>query len=80
RISGVPAEDNWMMDVVSDKEFARLSLEQMMEPGEQEFLVGKTCGFKVSGRDAGYLSHYAVSHHAEDLLRYAAAATELGVF
>ncbi|MFX5757092.1 hypothetical protein ABTE27_24375, partial [Acinetobacter baumannii] len=23
---------------------------------------------------------YAVSHHAEDLLRYAAAATELGVF
>ncbi len=80
RISGVPAEDNWMMDVVSDKEFARQSLEQMMEPGDQEFLVGKTCGFNVGGQSAGYLSHYAVAHHAEDLLRFAAAATELGVF
>ncbi|MRT30652.1 hypothetical protein [Herbaspirillum sp. CAH-3] len=80
RISGVPAEDNWMMDVVSDKEFAHQTLEQMMEPGDQPFLVGKTCGFNVAGQSAGYLSHYAVSHHAEDLLRFAAAATELGVF
>lgn len=80
RISGIPAEDNWMMDVVSDKELARQSLEQMLEPGSQDFLVGKTCGFNVGGQSAGYLSHYAVSHHAEDLLRYAAAATELGVF
>ncbi|MFJ3058883.1 hypothetical protein [Herbaspirillum sp. NPDC087042] len=80
RISGVPAEDNWMMDVVSDKEFARESLEQMMEPGDQEFLVGKTCGFNAGGQSAGYLSHYALAHHAEDLLRFAAAATELGVF
>lgn len=80
RISGVPAEDNWMMDVVSDKEFARQSLEQMLEPGDQDFLVGKTCGFNVGGQSAGYLAHYAVAHHAEDLLRFAAAATELGVF
>ncbi|WP_432240066.1 hypothetical protein [Herbaspirillum robiniae] len=80
RISGVPAEDNWMMDVVSDKEFAQQSLEQMLEPGSQEFIVGRTCGFNVGGAGAGYLRHYALAHHAEDLLRYAAAATELGVF
>ncbi|MCA1326244.1 hypothetical protein [Herbaspirillum sp. alder98] len=80
RISGVPAEDNWMMDVVSDKEFAQQSLDQMLEPGSQEFVIGRTCGFSVGGVSAGYLKHYAISHHAEDLLRYAAAAIELGVF
>ncbi|MBB5390102.1 MULTISPECIES: hypothetical protein [unclassified Herbaspirillum] len=80
RISGVPADDNWMMDVVSDREFASQSLEQMLEPGSQDFVVGRTCGFSYGGQGAGYLTHYAHAHHAEDLLRYAAAATELGVF
>jgi hypothetical protein len=80
RISGVPADDNWMMDVVSDQDFAQQSLEQMLEPGEQEFIVGKTCGFTFGGRSAGYLTHYSHAHHAEDLLRYTAAAIELGVF
>ncbi|KAF1043697.1 MAG: hypothetical protein GAK35_02074 [Herbaspirillum frisingense] len=80
RISGVPAEDNWMMDVISDKEFAQQSLDQMLEPGSQDFIVGKTCGFSLGGASAGYLSHYSQAHHAEDLLRYAAAAIELGVF
>lgn len=80
RISGVPADDNWMMDVVSDREFAYQSLEQMLEPGAQDFVVGRTCGFSYGGQGAGYLTHYSHAHHAEDLLRYAAAATELGVF
>lgn len=80
RISGVPADDNWMMDVVSDREFAHQSLEQMLEPGSQDFVIGQTCGFNYGGQSAGYLTHYAHAHHAEDLLRYAAAAIELGVF
>lgn len=80
RISGVAAEDNWMMDVVSDKEFARQGLDQMLDPAGQDFVIGRTCGFEVGGKSAGYLAHYAVSHHAEDLLRFAAAAIELGVF
>jgi hypothetical protein len=79
RISGVPAEDNWMMDVVSDKELERQSLASMLDPGAGDLLVGKTCGFLSDGQSAGYLKHYASAHHVEDLLRFAAAAVELGV-
>jgi len=79
RISGVPAEDNWMMDVVSDKELEQQSVESMLDPGAGDLLVGKTCGFLSEGQSAGYLKHYASAHHVEDLLRFAAAAVELGV-
>lgn len=79
RISGVPAEDNWMMDVVSDKELERQSFDSMLDPGAGDLLVGKTCGFLSEGQSAGYLRHYASAHHVEDLLRFAAAAVELGV-
>jgi len=79
RISGVPAEDNWMMDVVSDKELERQSFDSMLDPGAGDLLVGKTCGFLSDGQSAGYLKHYARAHHVEDLLRFAAAAVELGV-
>lgn len=79
-ISGVFVEDNWMMDVVFDKEFVWLLLEQMMELGEQEFLVGKICGFKVSGWDVGYLLYYVVFYYVEDLLCYVVVVIELGVF
>ncbi|MFJ9532064.1 hypothetical protein [Herbaspirillum sp. NPDC101396] len=79
RISGVPAEDNWMMDVVSDKELERQSFDSMLDPGAGDLLVGKTCGFLSDGQSAGYLRHYASAHHVEDLLRFAAAAVELGV-
>ncbi|MCW5300581.1 hypothetical protein DXT88_20635 [Herbaspirillum lusitanum] len=79
RISGVPAEDNWMMDVVSDKELERQSFDSMLDPGASDLLIGKTCGFLSDGQSAGYLKHYASAHHVEDLLRFAAAAVELGV-
>lgn len=79
RISGVPAEDNWMMDVVSSKELAQQSFDSMLDPGNSELLVGKTCGFVSNGQSAGYMKHYASAHHVEDLLRFAAAAVELGV-
>lgn len=79
RISGVPAEDNWMMDVVSDKELERQTFDSMLDPGAGDLLVGKTCGFLSDGQSAGYLKHYASAHHVEDLLRFAAAAVELGV-
>lgn len=79
RISGVPAEDNWMMDVVSDKELERQTFDSMLDPGAGDLLVGKTCGFLADGQSAGYLKHYARAHHVEDLLRFAAAAVELGV-
>ena len=79
RISGVPAEDNWMMDVVSDKELARQSFDSMLDPGSGELLIGKTCGFLADGQSAGYLKHYARAHHVEDMLRFAAEAVELGV-
>ncbi|RFB71153.1 MULTISPECIES: hypothetical protein [unclassified Herbaspirillum] len=79
RISGVPAEENWMMDVVSDKELERQTFDSMLDPGAGDLLVGKTCGFLSEGQSAGYLKHYASAHHVEDLLRFAAAAVELGV-
>lgn len=79
RISGVPAEDNWMMDVITASDLQQQSLGQMMAPGDVPFLVGKTCGFTVGGKEAGYLLHYLHAHHGEDLLRFTAAAVELGV-
>lgn len=79
RISGVPAEDNWMMDVVSNKELERQSFDSMLHPGSAELLIGKTCGFLADGQSAGYLKHYARAHHVEDMLRFAAEAVELGV-
>lgn len=79
RISGIPAEENWMMDVVSDTDFDKATIDEMMAPGPQPFLIGRTCGFAVQGEPAGYLLHYSHSHHAEDLLRFAAEAVELGV-
>ena len=79
RISGVPAEDNWMMDVVSDTDLARQSFDSMLDPGAGDLLVGKTCGFLSDGQSAGYLKHYASAHHVEDMLRFAAEAVELGV-
>lgn len=80
RITGVTAEDNWMMDVVTQTDRQVTSLETMMDPGDVPFLVGKPCGFVVEGKPAGYLQHYAYAHHAEDLLRVTATALELGVF
>lgn len=80
RISGVPAEDNWMMDVVTAADRQKQSLESMMDPLRVPFLVGKPCGFEVGGKPAGYLEHYASAHHAEDLLKVTAFAVELGVF
>ncbi|MDB5776808.1 MAG: hypothetical protein JWP38_2941 [Herbaspirillum sp.] len=79
RISGVAAEDNWMMDVVSDKDIEQTGLDSMMAPGDVPFLIGRTCGFTVHGEPAGYLLHYAHAHHAEDLLRFTSEAIELGV-
>jgi hypothetical protein len=78
RISGIPAEDNWMMDVVSDRDFEKQSLASMMAPGELPFLIGQSCGFLVNGESAGYLLHYAHAHHVDDLLRFTAEAVELG--
>lgn len=80
RITGVPAEDNWMMDVVTENDRRRQSLEEMMSPGDTRFMVGKPCGLVVDGHPASYLEHYAFAHHAEDLLRVAAVAVEIGVF
>ena len=79
RISGVPAEDNWMMDVVSNKDLAQRTFDSMLDPGSSTLLVGKTCGFLADGQSAGYLKHYARAHHVEDMLRFAAEAVELGV-
>jgi hypothetical protein len=79
RISGVPAKDNWMMDVVSDKDFEQNGIDSMMAPGDEPFLIGRTCGFMVHGQSAGYMLHYAHAHHIEDLLRFTSEAVELGV-
>ncbi|MFL9925545.1 hypothetical protein PQR62_14795 [Herbaspirillum lusitanum] len=79
RISSVPAEENWLMDVVSNKELERQSFESMLDPDAMEILVGKTCGLTVDGKVSNYLSNYAREHHAEDLLRFTAQAVELGV-
>jgi hypothetical protein len=80
RISGIQAEDNWMMDVISDAHIEQMPLMQMLHPGNKTLLVGKPCAFNVGGQPAGYLRHYAYAHHAEDLLRLTAIALELGVF
>lgn len=79
RISGVPAEDNWMMDVISDRELERQSFDSMLNPGSTKLLLGKTCGFVADGESAGYLKHYSRAHHIEDMLRFTSEAVELGV-
>jgi hypothetical protein len=79
RISGVAADDNWMMDVISDVDLKQQTIGNMMAPGDAQFLIGKTCSFNVGGKEAGYLLHYLHAHHGEDLLRFTAAAVELGV-
>lgn len=80
RITGIEAKENWMMDVVSDKDMKKRSFISMLHPGDNPFLIGKPCGFNVGNQAAGYLRHYAYAHHAEDLLRMTAIALELGVF
>jgi hypothetical protein len=74
RISGVPAANYPVMDVVNRRMLDNALLHQSMLPGGREFLVVKPG--TVSG---GYYNQYKLAHVPEDFLRFTSEAVELGV-
>ena len=81
RISGVVAPGYRVMDLVAKDSVSDLTLEKPMHPGTQTFLISRPFSFwHVNPRHRrGYLEDYKRCHHMDDLLRFAAVATELGV-
>lgn len=74
KVGGVPAENYPVMDVVSRGMLDIQQMAEAMAPGERDFLLGKPALLR-----SGYLHQYQDCHHPEDLLRFTAAALELGV-
>jgi hypothetical protein len=74
RISGVPAANYPVMDVVNRRMLETAPLHGAMLPGEREFLLVKPGTVK-----GGYLNQYTRSHVTEDFLRFTSEAVELGV-
>jgi hypothetical protein len=74
RISGVPAANYPVMDVMSRRMLDDASLHQSMLPGEREFLLGRPGAVK-----GGYYNQYTLAHVPQDFLRFTSEAVELGV-
>lgn len=73
-ISGIPAANYPIMDVVNRHALDDASMHRWMLPGERDFLL--VVPGVVKG---GYLQQYVDVHVAEDFLRFTAEAVELGV-
>jgi hypothetical protein len=74
KLGGAPVDNYPVMDKVSRGTLDMQQMAEAMAPGERDFLLGKPA--LIGG---GYLHQYQDCHHPEDLLRFAAAALELGV-
>ena len=74
KVGGSPAENYPVMDVVRRDSLTMVQMAEAMVPGRSNFLVGQAAILQ-----GGYLNQYQECHVPEDLLRFAAAALELGV-
>jgi hypothetical protein len=80
RISAVRDPRYRVMDVVPKSMLAGERFATALWPGDARFLVSAPRRFtRVFWHRRGYLREYARDHCAQDLLRFAAAAVELGV-
>ena len=75
---GVPATNYQMMDLVPRARVHTSSLEDLMHPAGHEFLISMPAQFRVGDSNFDYLYQYKDVHHVEDLLRFTAAAVEVG--
>lgn len=76
---GTPAENYQVMDVLSKSVLDTMDLADLMCPKAERFLIGSPGQFAMNGVSYDYLYQYKDVHHVEDLLRFTAAAVELGV-
>jgi hypothetical protein len=73
-ISGVPAANYPVMDMVNRRMFDAAPLHEYMLPGDREFLL-----VKPGTVNGGYFNQYKLAHVPEDFLRFTSEAVELGV-
>lgn len=83
RFHPVPAPTYPGMDVVPLDVLVRQDFARLMDPGDLRFLVSRPLQFTEGSqprlRKLDILAQYGRAHRVEDLLRFAAAAVDLGV-
>jgi hypothetical protein len=79
RVSRVADAKYPLMDLVRKDETSTEQLAQWMDPGDAQFVVCGAYSLSNWRKRSSYLEQYERVHHAEDLLRFAAQAVELGV-
>ena len=75
---GVPATNYQVMDLLPRAQVRAEVLEDLMHPAGREFLISLPGQFRVDDTNYDYLYQYKEVHHVEDLLRFTAAAVEVG--
>ena len=75
---GVPATNYQVMDLLPSARVRTAELEDLMHPAGHEFLISLPGQFRVGDNNFDYLYQYKDVHHVEDLLRFTAAAVEVG--
>lgn len=79
RLSSMPAPNYPSMDAVHKSDLSVQRLAQCLLPDGEDFLVCGSIALSDGSEPIGQLKQYAHAHRAEDLLRFTAAAVELGV-
>jgi hypothetical protein len=76
---GTPATNYQVMDVLSLAQVQAFDLDPLMQPGPDDFLIGRPGQFGLNtSQKIDYLYQYKDVHHIEDFLRFTAAAVEVG--
>jgi hypothetical protein len=76
---GKPATNYQVMDVISREAIEDDTLADAMLPQGRDYLIVRPGVFELNGTHHGYLYQYKDTHYVQDLLRFTAMATELGV-
>jgi len=76
---GTPAANYQVMDLLPRPELRAEQLADLMQPAGRPFLIGQPGQFRVGEINYDVLYQYKDVHHVEDLLRFTAAAVEIGV-
>lgn len=76
---GVPAQNYQVMDLLPRERVCTERLADLMHPNGRSFLIVQPGQFRVGEVNYDYLYQYKDVHHVEDLLRFTAAAVEVGV-
>lgn len=75
---GTPAQNYQVMDLMPKSRLQPERLADLMHPQGRPFIVSHPGQFKVGDVNYDYLYQYKDVHHVEDLLRFTAAAVEVG--